>query len=136
MTTKLGSPRDSGQAVVASDSRTVLVAALATVPGLSATPDVPDVPTEGAAWPAWVQTTFDGTLLLPGRATFDVYVLLPAGAHRTTVETADGLLGQVVRALWLSAIVQLAEPVQVRFETNQTMPGLRLRVIMRRENAP
>lgn len=130
MTTKLGAPRGSGP-VVATDARTAVVQALATVPGLSATPNVPDVPTEGAAWPVWVQTTFNGTLLLPGRATFDVYALLPAGYVVTTVETADGLLGQVAAALWSVCVVQLAEPVSVRFENQTTMPGIRLRVIMR-----
>src|SRR5262245_23899998 len=135
MTTKLGT-RSSSQPVVATDSRAQIVSALAAVPDLIAGPNVPDVPTEGAAWPAWVQTTFDGTLLLPGRATFDVYVLLPAGYKTETVETADGLLGQVAQALWTVCVVQLAEPVSVRFETNQTMPGIRLRVIMRKENAP
>jgi hypothetical protein len=79
----------------------------------------------------WVQTTFNGTLLLPGRATFDVYALLPAGYVVTTVETADGLLGQVAAALWSVCVVQLAEPVSVRFENQTTMPGIRLRVIMR-----
>ena len=96
---------------------------------------MPDVPTEGAAWPVWVQTTWDGSLLLPGRATFDVYALLPAGYATETVESADGLLGQVAAALWTIAVVQLAEPVSVRFETNQTMPGLRLRIVMRGNQA-
>lgn len=120
-----------GQQVVATDSRDLIVAALATVPSLSATPQLPDVPTEGAAWPVWVQSTFDGVLALPGRATYDVYALLPAAYAATTVETADGLLGQICRALWQVTVVQLAEPVQVRFDNQTTMPGLRLRVMMR-----
>ena len=132
MTTKLGE-RPQG-ALVASDSRSANGVALGTVEGLTASPNVPDGPTEGAAWPVWVQTLFDASLGQPGRATFDVYVLLPAGYATTTVETADGLLGQVVGALWQLCVVQLAEPVNVRFETNQTMPGLRLRVQMRGNN--
>ena len=62
-TAKLGTARAS---VVATDSRDLLVQALATVPSLAATPNVPDVPTEGAAWPVWVQSTFDRSLALPG----------------------------------------------------------------------
>jgi hypothetical protein len=131
MSVKLG---DSAPLLVAADSRTQIVTALATVPSLTASPQVPDVPTEGAAWPVWVQTTFDGVLALPGRGTFDVYALLPAGYIATTVETADGLLGQLVRALWALCVVQLAEPVTVRFDNQTQMPGLRLRVIMRGSN--
>lgn len=117
--------------VVATDSRDLIVAALATVPGLSASPHIPDVPTAGAAWPVWVQSTFDGVLAVPGRATYDVYVLLPGDYVTTTVESGDGLLGQVCGALWQVTVVQLAEPVQVRFDNQTTMPGLRLRVLMR-----
>lgn len=126
MTAKLGT-----RAVIPTDSRDQVVAALASVAQLSATPNVPDVPTEGAAWPTWVQTTFAGSLALPGRATYDVYALLPAGYITTTVESADGLLGQLVTALWLIAVVELAEPVQVRFDNQTAMPGLRLRITMR-----
>ena len=80
---KLGTPAE--KQIVAPDSRSLLVAALATVPSLTVSPNVPDVPTEGAAWPVWMQSTPDGSLALPGRATFDLYVLLPAGATTTTV---------------------------------------------------
>lgn len=116
---------------VATDSRTALVTALATVPSLSVTPQVPDVPTEGAAWPVWMQTTWAGLLASPGRATYDVYVLLPAAAAATTVETADGLLAQVAQAIWQLCVIELAEPVSVRFDNQTTMPGMRLRVTMR-----
>jgi len=126
---KLG--HGSQHSVVAADSRAQIVAALAAVPGISATPQTPEVPTEGAAWPVWVQTTFDGVLALPGRPTYDVYALLPAGHLATTVETGDGLLGQLTMALWLVAVVELAEPVMVRFDNQTNMPGLRLRVTMR-----
>ena len=127
MTVKLGTTR----AIVATDSRTLLVQALATVPSLTASPNVPDVPTEGAAWPVWMQTTFDHSLGQPGIGTYDVYALLPAGYITTTVEAAEGLLGLICAALWQVSIVQLAEPVQVRFDNQTTMPGLRLRVRMR-----
>ena len=113
------------------DYRANVVAALATVPGLSAGPTVPDVPVEGSAWPTWVQTTFNGSLGAPGRPTYDVYALLPAGYPPETVERGDGLLGAVCAALWPIAVVQLAEPVSVRFDNQTTMPGLRLRAVMR-----
>jgi hypothetical protein len=121
----------SQRSVVAADSRALIVAALATVSGLSATPQVPEVPTEGAAWPVWIQATPTGSVAWPMRHTYDVYVLLPAGSIGTTVEAADGLLGQVLTALWLVCVVELAEPVMVRFDSQTNMPGLRLRVRMR-----
>jgi hypothetical protein len=127
MSVKLGTT----SSVVAPDSRSQVVSALAGVDSLTATPNVPDVPTEGAAWPVWVQTTFDGVMGLPGMATFDVYALLPAGSAQTTAEAADALLGQLCQALWLIAVVQLAEPVAVRFDSQTTMPGIRLRIRMR-----
>jgi len=133
MTVKLGAV---GQPVVAANSRAAIVTALATVPSLSAFPNVPDVPTEGAAWPVWVQTTFGGSLAFPGATTYDVYALLPAGYVATTVETGDGLLGELVRALWQLCVLDLAEPVQVRFDNQTTMPGIRLRATMRGSQQP
>ena len=121
--------------VVPTDARAALLGALQTVPGLVVSATVPESPTEGSAWPVWIQTTFDGVLSQPGRPTYDVYVLLPAGHPVTTVETADGLLGQVCSALWDLCVITLAEPVSVRFETSTTMPGLRLRVIIRKASA-
>lgn len=121
-------------AVIAPDYRAAVVTALGAVPGLVPSSAVPDVPTEGAAWPTWVQSTFNGVLASPGRPAYDVYVLLPAGYALDTVEKGDGLLGQVCEALWDIAVVQLAEPVNVRFENQTTMPGLRLRILMRGQN--
>ena len=129
--TKLGTPRPETGAVVATTHRDLLVAALATVPALTATPHIPDVPGEGAAWPVWMQSTFDGTIGLPGVGTYDIYALLPAGYVTTTIEASDGLLGLICQALWRVSVIQLAEPVQVRFDNQTTMPGIRLRVRMR-----
>lgn len=120
--------------VLATDSRRAIVTALSQVEGLVPGPNVPDVPTDGSAWPVWIQTAFNGSLSFPGRPTYDVYVLLPAGYTTATVEKADGLLGQVCDALWGLAVIQLAEPVSVRFENQVTMPGLRLRITMRGAN--
>jgi hypothetical protein len=113
------------------DTRAAIVAALGAVPGLVPSTNVPDVPTPGAAWPAWVQTTFAGTLASPGVPAYDVYVLLPAGYRQDTVEQGDSLLALVVDALWPLGQVQLAEPVTVRFDSSQTMPGLRVRLVMK-----
>jgi hypothetical protein len=113
------------------DTRASIVAALGAVPGLVPSANVPDVPTPGAAWPAWVQTTFAGTLARPGIPAYDVYVLLPAGYRADTVEQGDSLLALVADALWPLGQLQLAEPVTVRFDSSQTMPGLRVRLVMK-----
>ena len=134
MNSKLASR--AGEPVVVAESRAAIVAALATSPGLVAVPNVPDVPTEGAAWPVWVQSIPSGALLSPMRATYDIYALLPAGYVATTVEAGDGLVGQMCRALWNLCLVELAEPVQVRFDNQTTMPGIRLRATMRGSQQP
>lgn len=113
------------------DARAALTAALGTVTGLSATPSAPDVPTAGAAWPVWAQTTYNGRVGAPAVSTYDVYVVLPAGYLPSTVDTADGLRDQVAGALWPVAVVQTSEPVQIQFDDSATMPGLRVRVIMK-----
>lgn len=113
------------------DTRQAIVDALASVPGLVGYPSVPDVPTEGAAWPTWVQSTFTGVLAVPGVPAYDVYVLLPAGYRAETVEQGDSLLAQVAAALWPIGHLELAEPVQVRFENHSTYPGLRIRMTMK-----
>ena len=116
-------------------SRELITDALATVPGLSVTPSVPDVPTPGAAWPVWVQTTYAAVLAAPARDTYDVYVLLAGGLSEATVMEGKAQLAQVVRALWLPCVVELAEPVAVRFDSQTQMPGLRIRVTMRGSNS-
>ena len=113
------------------DTRAALVAALSTVQGLSASRAAPDVPTAGAAWPVWTQTTYAGRLGAPAVHTYDVYVILPAGYLPSTVDQADGLRDQVAAALWPAGTVQSTEPVSVQFDDSATMPGIRARVIMR-----
>lgn len=128
MTVKLaGAPA----AVVATASRALIVSALGTIPDLSAFPDMPDVPTAGAAWPVYVQTTPDGWLSQPGLDTFDVWVLLPAGYSSATVAAADAIRTDIWAALHQPCVVQLCEPVTVQFDNQTKMPGLRLRVSMR-----
>lgn len=125
---KLGTPAPE---IAESDSRAQVVAALATVPSLIASSDMPDVPTEGSAWPVWTQTTPDGSLADPSLDTYTVWVLLPAGYSSATVAASDQLRRQVWWALWPVCVVQLSEPATVRFDNQTTMPGLRLRVSMR-----
>jgi len=114
----------------AQDVRAQLVAVLATVDGVTAYPVVPDQATAGAAWPKWIQTTYDGTLCTLSHDTYDVLVTLPASYVATTVDEGDAFRDAVASALLSSGlVVQFAEPVQVTFNDKQTMPALRLRIV-------
>ena len=112
------------------NTRAKLVAALSTVPGLTALPTVPDQATAGAAWPRWIQTTYDGPLCTLAVDTYEVLVTLPAAYASLTVTQGDSFRDLV--ALTLAAQsgvqVQLVEPAQIVFQAQQAMPGLRLRI--------
>jgi len=108
--------------------RAALVAALATVDGLTAYPTAPDQATAGAAWPKWIQTTYDGRLCEMARDTYEILVTLPASYAAQTVDEGDGFRDLVAFAVAPVARVQFAEPAQITFNDRQQMPGLRLRV--------
>lgn len=112
-------------------TRAALIAALATVNGLTPGPYAPDVATAGAAWPRWIQTTYQGHLCAVAKDDFDVYVVLPADYIETTVDQGDAFRDVVAPALTSAAVVNYAEPVAIQFNDNQTMPGLRFRVTSR-----
>lgn len=126
----LANPVRAASASVA-DSRAALVEALAGVAGVTATPVAPDSATDGAAWPAWTETTFDGHLGDPSRHAFSVYVVLNGSEPNTTVDQADGLITAIAPALVGVAIVEAVEPVQITFGDQTVMPGLRFRVTTR-----
>jgi hypothetical protein len=105
-----------------------LVAALASVEGLVAYRTAPAQATAGAAWPKWVQTTYDGHIDTLGRDTYEILVTLPASYAEQTVDEGDGFRDVVAFALMPVARVTFAEPAQITFNDRQTMPGLRLRV--------
>lgn len=115
----------------AQDVRSALVAALATVPGLTAYPVAPDQATAGAAWPKWVQTTYDGALCDLARDTYEALVTLPADYVETTVDQGDAFRDQVAFAVMSVGRVEFAEPIQITFQDKQAMPGLRLRVVVK-----
>jgi hypothetical protein len=115
----------------AATNRADIVAALDGVDGLTGYPLAPDQATAGAAWPRWVQTTYDGALCTLSRDAYDVVVTLPADYVAQTVDQGDGFRDVVARALMHLGQVSLAEPVQITFDDRQTMPGLRLRLTIR-----
>ena len=109
-------------------TRQAIVDALGAIPGLTAYATAPDQATAGAAWPRWQQTTYDGRLCELASDTYDVLVTLPADYQATTVDEGDGYRDVVAMALLAVGRIQYAEPVQVHFQDNQAMPGLRLRL--------
>lgn len=115
----------------AAGARQTLVDALETVPGLSAGISAPDVATAGAAWPRWVQSTYDAKLCAPTSDQYDVIAVLPGDYATTTVESGDELRDLIEPALWRVAAITYSEPIAVQFNDRQTMPGLRFRVTLR-----
>lgn len=113
-------------------TRATLTAALGTVPGVTAYPNVPDQPVAGAGWVKLVQVTYNaGPFCAPGAYTYEVFLTLPADYLAETVDQGDEFLDVLVPALWPLVVVQYAEPVAIQFNDRQSMPGLRLRVITR-----
>ena len=111
-------------------ARDQIVSVLGNIDGLTAYPVAPDQATAGAAWPKWIQTTYDGALCRLARDTYEVLVTLPSSYLATTVDQGDAFRDVVALALAAShgLAVAYAEPVQITFNDRQTMPGLRLRV--------
>src|SRR5262245_16165131 len=101
-------------------TRAAIVAELATVPGLTATTAAPDQATAGAAWPRWIQTTYDGHLCTLARDQYDVLVTLPADYLATTVDQGDGFRDTVALVLVRLGRVAYAEPVSIAFQDRQT----------------
>jgi hypothetical protein len=109
-------------------TRARIVAALDTVAGLTGSSSAPDQATAGAAWPRWVQTTYDGPLCTLAQDQYDVLVTLPGDYAASTVDEGDGFRDRVGLALVRLGRVAYAEPVAISFQDRQTMPGLRFRL--------
>jgi hypothetical protein len=109
-------------------TRAAIVAALKAVPGLTGYSSAPDQATAGAAWPRWVQTTYDGHLCTLATSQYDVLVTLPGDYAPATVDDGDSFRDVVGLALVRLGRVAYAEPVSIAFQDRQTMPGLRFRL--------
>ena len=116
-------------ATAVSTARQAVLDALATVPGLVPVGSLPDTPMPGAAWPVWAESRFrDGKLARPLTHTYEVRVILPAGWTPETVDTADGLVEALCNALSAVGTLDAANPVQIAFDNNTSMPGINARV--------
>jgi hypothetical protein len=109
-------------------TRAAIVAVLAAIPGLVATSSAPDQATAGAAWPRWIQTTYDGPLCTLAKDQYDVLVTLPGDYAPATIDDGDSYRDTVGLALVRYGRVVFAEPVSIAFADRQTMPGLRFRL--------
>src|SRR5262249_13326192 len=86
-----------------------IAAALAVIPGLDPKPYQPDTLHPGECWPLWVRTTW--LTDCSHEETYDVNMVLPAGAPALTSQVADALPDPVFEALsQLGAYIDAAEP--------------------------
>jgi len=108
--------------------RSAIVAALATVPGLTPSPMRPDTIAAGAAWPVWIGTHWMG--LRPDshrEIRWYVYVVLNGTAQSGTAAEGDPLIDLVGNALSAAQLrTDTVEPTGVAVgETSETLPALR-----------
>lgn len=111
-------------------TRDQIVAALASVPGLSPSPTTPETIVDGSAWPAWVSTTWLNTQGAV-RTRWYIFVALTAGDREATALEGDPLVEAVGNALWRVAQMGgrgglVIEPWQFAVEPGgQAVPVLR-----------
>ena len=115
---------------VAGDTRAAIVSILDDIDGLTGYSLAPDQATAGAAWPRWVQTTYDGALCTLAVSSYDVLVTLPGAYVQDTVDQGDAFRDVVALALIRLGRIDYAEPVSITFADSQAMPGLRLRLVI------
>lgn len=109
-------------------ARDSIVAALATVEGLSPVQTPPASPVAGAAWPKWIQSRFGGKLHYTTVSDYDVCIILPAGMQETAVEAADGLVDVCADALMKIGVIEYCQPVMFTFDSGNAMPGIQFRM--------
>jgi len=131
MSLRNGAVSLSAPAGRAGSARSAIVSALQSVEGITAYPVNPDSPVAGAAWPNWVQNTYNGRLCETAVRTYEILVTLPAAYIADTVDQGDAFVDTVAQALTGIGVVTFAEPVLIPFQDRQTMPGLRLRFTYR-----
>ena len=111
-------------------SREELAAAIAGVPGVSATAERPPSLDAGAAWPVWRSET----PILAGCAVelrWYVLVVGPNGSEASTIAAADPMVAPLVAALKAAGLsVEIIEPVRLPVENGQAgVPALRVAVV-------
>jgi hypothetical protein len=128
---KLGNPTLTRDAFAPpAHVRDAIVAALATVPDLTAHRTAPDQPQPFDAWPRWSTSAYTGGRLdYLAVHEYDAVICLPAAYEPDTVEAGDSLLSLVVAALWPVGKVETAEPVRLTFENGSATPALRVHLI-------
>lgn len=111
------------------NERARIASALAGVEGVKAYPEKPNQIHPGAAWPVLREVNRDGTLTGPFTRTYDVFYVLPAGYAPSTADAAEDVIEALVDVLEdVGEWQQPAEPVQIAFENDSTVPGIRVRI--------
>jgi hypothetical protein len=113
-------------------ARADLVAALATVPGLSVTSTAPDVIHTGTAWPTWRELRRPGGCVV--ETAWDAFVVLDSATLDASVDYAEegiGALAAVLDALEAVGLVEVVEPIDVIGSSDgAAYPALRYRVVV------
>jgi hypothetical protein len=108
------------------EARDAIVAALnaATIPGVTAQPMPPEVHQPGMAYPVWRSSV---PLASGAEATFDLFVVLPAGSPAATIDAADPIVDDVADALLGVGVVTLYGPVTLATDMSGSaeLPALR-----------
>lgn len=105
--------------------RDEIAAALAGVPGVTASPNAPNVANPGMAWPVWQSSA---PLTAYGwEITWNVFLVLTGGYPDATIAEADPLALAVGDALLQVGAVTLVEPVALGVDASgtATAPALR-----------
>lgn len=108
-------------------SRAAVVAALSSVPGVSATPHTPGTITAFCAWPVLASATPRNYCI--DEATWYVFVALPAGNNAASVGAGDEMTDAVLPAFKPIGKVTAVEPWSWPVETGgATVPVIRITV--------
>lgn len=101
--------------------------ALATIPGLAASPSTPATITDGSAWPVWVSTRWVNAAG-QRETSWWVFVALTAGDRDASIAEGDPLVEQLMAALWAIGLKpEQIEPMQWAVEPGgQAVPVLRV----------
>lgn len=115
-------------------ARDQIKAALMGVPGVTAYAAEPAQKSSGAAWPVLRRLTRDGGLCAPYVRHYDVFVVLNNNHPTAAADEAEDLIVTVVEALeGLGEWVEPAETVSIQFDTQSTVPGIRVEVAVASE---
>lgn len=105
-------------------------AALTDLAGITAYADEPANKAAGSAWPVLRRLTRDGSMCSPFVRAYDVFVVLNNNHPTAAANAADAQIIAVVEAVEAAGLewIEPAETVQIQFDNQSTVPGIRVEV--------